>query len=64
MSYVCDQITEIEGSHVCSKWVELNLNTGFLPELTSQQRDEIIIWMVSIFAVVYVVKRLRRFLGA
>ncbi len=70
MPYVCDQLSNpnvFTGSQICQNWVELEQqNTGVptLPELTTAERDQLLIWIIGIFALVFAVKRLRRMLGS
>lgn len=71
MAYVCTEITEpiINGASLCQRWEEVDYDftqsqSTAIPELTNADRDAILLWIVGIFAVVYVVKRIRRMLGS
>lgn len=68
MAFVCKELSNTNLSlpdNTCKEWEVLEIQqTSILPELTASDRDSILFWMISIFAVVFVVKRLRRFLGA
>lgn len=51
----------------CKAWAELPPSSTaqqVLPTLTTADRDAILLWMVGIFAVVFVVKRILRMLGS
>lgn len=62
MVWVCSELSS--DKKTCETWSVLEHENSFIPELSAQQRDEIIYWMIGIFAVAYVVKRIRRMLGA
>lgn len=71
MPYVCEQLSnpnELTGSQTCQNWVELEQhqtsNVLTLPELTTADRDQLLLWMIGIFALVFAVKRLRRMFGS
>lgn len=71
MAYVCETLSTpafITGTQTCQKWVllehpESNSNVSVIPDLSAADRDAILLWMVGIFAVVFVVKRIQRMLG-
>lgn len=62
MAWVCSELSS--DKKTCETWVSFEQNNSIIPDLSAQQRDEIIYWMIGIFAVAYVVKRIRRMLGA
>lgn len=68
MAWVCKELSSpnlITGQIVCNQWEVLEQQqASLLPDLSAADRDAILFWFVSIFAVVYVVKRLRRMLGS
>lgn len=66
MAWVCKELSnpdEITHFQTCIDW-EQQQQASILPDLSAADRDAILLWIVSIFAVVYVVKRIRRMLGA
>ena len=66
MAYVCETLSNpafITGQQTCTKWVEYQSSNGFLPTLTAAERDDMILWFVGIFAVVFIVKAIRRLLN-
>lgn len=65
MAWVCKELSnpdEITHFQTCIEWEQQQ--ASILPDLSAADRDSILLWIVSIFAVVYVVKRIRRMLGA
>lgn len=65
MAYVCGQLSNpnlITGLRTCNQWVEQSTNS-FLPELTTANRDDLIIFFVSVFVVVFTVRMIRRLFG-
>lgn len=64
MAYVCETLSSpaLNTEQTCSKWV-LHQSSGFLPTLTAAERDDMILWFVGIFAVVFTVKAIRRLLN-
>ena len=57
MAYECKTL-QIQGElPVCTEWQE----ASFLPELTSADRDLILQWVIGIFALVFVVRKIMRF---
>ncbi len=68
MAYVCETLSNpafITGQQTCNKWVvlEQQQSNSFLPTLTAAERDDMILWFVGIFAVVFIVKAIRRLLN-
>ena len=68
MAYVCETLSNpafITGQQTCNKWVvlEQQQSNSFLPTLTAAERDDMILWFVGIFAVVFTVKAIRRLLN-
>lgn len=55
MAYICKELI----GQQCIEWIAYE-PSGFLPTLTTEQRDEMILWFISIFAVVFIVKAIRR----
>ena len=55
-TYVCVELV----NNACNSWVQAQ---SFLPELTDDARDQILIYIVSTFALVFVVKRVIRLFG-
>lgn len=68
MAFVCKELSSpnlITREISCKEWEVLEQQqASILPDLSAADRDAILVWIVSIFAVVYVVKRIRRMLGA
>lgn len=69
--YVCTEFGNknlITKEVPCKNWVELELPKSaaqtVLPTLTNADRDAILLWMVGIFATVFVVKRISRMFGS
>ena len=66
MAYVCETLSTpdlITGYQTCTNWVVYQPSSGFLPTLTAAERDDMILWFVGIFAVVFIVKAIRRLLN-
>ena len=65
MAYICETLSSpsLNTDQTCTKWVEYQPSTGFLPTLTAAERDDMILWFVGIFAVVFTVKAIRRLLN-
>ena len=62
MAYVCDQLSApalITGQQTCTKWV-VQQSTNILPELSAADRDNLLLWMIGIFIVVFTLKKLLR----
>ncbi len=68
MAWVCKELSNpnlITREISCKEWEVLEQQqASILPDLSAADRDAILLWIVSIFAVVYAVKRIRRMLGA
>ena len=68
MVYVCSELSSIDTESnlaTCKQWSVLEQQTtNVIPELTSAERDVLLSWIISIFALVFVVKRLRRMYGS
>ena len=65
MAYVCETLSSpaiITGQQTCTKWV-VQQSTSILPTLTTADRDALIIFFVSTFAVVFTVRMLRKLFG-
>lgn len=58
MAKLCELVDE--ATNQCLSWVDYS----FLPELTATDRDIILIWTISIFAVVFAVKKIGRLFGS
>ena len=66
MAYICETLSApalTTGNQTCTKWVAYQPSSGFLPTLTAAERDDMILWFVGIFAVVFTVKAIRRLLN-
>ena len=65
MAYICETLStpDLTGHQTCSTWVAYQPSSGFLPTLTAAERDDMILWFVGIFAVVFTVKAIRRLLN-
>jgi hypothetical protein len=68
MAYVCETLSSpafITGQQTCNKWVvlEQQQSNSFLPTLTAAERDDMLLWFIGIFAVVFIVKAIRRLLN-
>lgn len=55
MAKVCEIVDETTKG--CLQWTDFSL----VPELTASDRNELIVWAVGIFAVVFVVRQIMRF---
>lgn len=68
MAFVCKELSSPNlTTHEisCKEWEVLEQQqASILPDLSAADRDAILVWIASIFAVVYAVKRIRRMLGA
>lgn len=53
MSYVCEIVNT--ATQACEQWA---VYSPFLPELTAEARNELLIWAVGIFASVFVFRKL------
>lgn len=49
MSYVCEIVNA--ATHTCDQWA---VYSPVLPELSDEARDELLKWMISCFAAVFV----------
>lgn len=67
MAWVCKELSNpnlITREIKCNQWEVLEQQqASILPDLSAADRDAILLWMVSIFAVVFIVKRIRRMFG-
>ena len=65
MAYICETLStpDSTGHQTCTNWVAYQPSSGFLPTLTAAERDDMILWFVGIFAVVFTVKAIRRLLN-
>ncbi|WP_151788780.1 hypothetical protein [Acinetobacter ursingii] len=61
MDYVCRQLSQptAEGVQTCLEWTEQN----FVPPLSNADRDYMLGWIFSIFALVWGIKRVIRLVG-
>lgn len=57
MAKVCEIVDE--ATNACLKWVDFTL----LPILTAAERDQLLLWSISIFATVFIVKKISRLFG-
>ena len=68
MAYVCETLSSpaiITGQQTCNKWtVYVPPSTSILPELTAADKDNLLLWMIGIFIVVFTLKQLRKMFGA
>jgi hypothetical protein len=65
MAYVCEQLSTpapITGIKSCQVWA-LETSNSILPTLTTADRDSMIIFCLSCFAVVFTVQMLRKLFG-
>lgn len=56
MAFVCEQVV----NNVCIAWVEHSHT--FLPNLSTADRDALLLFFVSVLSAVFVVKMIRRLL--
>lgn len=66
MAYICETLSSPglnTAQQTCSNWVEYQPSNGFLPTLTTAERDDMLLWFIGIFAVVFIVKAIRRLLN-
>ena len=56
MAYVCKELQNSNGVQTCVQWVEQT----FVPTLSTADRDELLLYAISIFAVVFVVRQIMR----
>jgi hypothetical protein len=62
LAYVCETLSSpafLTGQQTCTKWV-VQQNTSFLPDLSAADKDILLLWMLSIFIVVFTVKQIKR----
>lgn len=59
MAYLCENL--VNGT--CTAWVVFEEKTGFMPVITAQDRDHLLLWFIGIFLVVFTLKMLRKLLG-
>ena len=59
MAYLCENL--VNGT--CTAWVVFEEKSGFLPVITAQDRDQLLVWFIGIFVVVFALKMLRKLLG-
>ena len=59
MAYQCKTLTTLQPgtAQVCTEWQE----ASFLPDLTAADRDLILQWAIGLFALVFVVRQIKRF---
>jgi hypothetical protein len=65
MAYICETLSSpalITGKQSCDVWV-LETSSSILPTLTTAERDDMLLWFIGIFAVVFTVKAIRRLLN-
>ena len=64
MAHICEQLSSpniITGQQTCEIWsVYVPPSSSMLPNLSAADRDAMLLWFVSIFAVVYVVRSIIR----
>lgn len=58
MSYVCEIVNA--ATQTCDQWA---VYSPVLPELSDEARDELLKWMISCFAAVFVIRRVMRLFG-
>ena len=65
MAYICETLStpDLTGHQTCSNWVAYQPSSGFLPTLTTADRDVLIIYFISAFVVVFTVQMLRKLFG-
>lgn len=52
MSYVCEIVNT--ATQACDQWA---VYSPFLPELTEEARNELILWVIKIFAGTFIITR-------
>lgn len=65
MAYVCEQLSTpalITGIQSCQVWA-LETTNSILPTLTTADRDSMIMYTVTCFAVVFTIQMLRKLFG-
>ena len=63
MAYICETLTApnlITGNQTCTKWILEQPSSSILPTLSTADKDAMLLWFVSIFAVVFVVRSIIR----
>lgn len=65
MAFLCQVATQDSstGQLIGTQCVETT-TSGFLPPLTTEEKNEILLWMLAIFFVVFTVKQIRKMLGS
>ncbi|EXF55956.1 hypothetical protein J502_2963 [Acinetobacter sp. 1294596] len=65
MAFICEELSsDLTSPQTCTKWIVLeNSNHSFMPELTTQEKDELLLWFIAIFVVVFTVKMIRKLMG-
>lgn len=66
MAYVCETLSNpdlITGQQTCTKWVVQQQSSSILPTLTAAERDDMLLWFIGIFAVVFTVKAISKLLN-
>lgn len=56
MAYECKTLDTTTSMPVCTEWQE----TSLFPQLTNAERDSILLWTVTIFALVFAGKKILR----
>ena len=58
MAMLCEKVDST--TNQCMTWVEHS--HSIVPDLSTADRDAMLLWMIGIFAVVFVVKQIQRLL--
>lgn len=63
MAHICEQLSTPNidtGLQTCEQWAVYEPSSSILPTLSTADKDAMLLWFVSIFVVVFVVKSILR----
>ena len=60
MAYICEKLVTEGANLVCAEWVVFTASSVFLPELSTKDKDSLLLWMLALFFVVFTLKQLKK----
>ena len=57
MNFVCKQLDSNLSPPVCTEWEELDTTASFLPSMTKQEADSLLMAIIPCLVVVFIVRR-------
>lgn len=58
MSFVCKQLDDSLNPPVCTQWEELEPTANFLPPMTKQDADSLLLLIIPCLVIVFLVRRI------